>query len=318
MHELGDGFAATMTDVSVNFSKVRALESITLTIKKGSIYGILGPNGSGKSTLMRVLCGLQRASSGDTFVFGCNVLKEIDRVRRHIGLVPQKFTLYPDLSVRENLQFMARIHGLQRRERNSRIEQLLQEFSLREFSARPAGQLSGGWQKRLSTAAALLHRPALLVLDEPTSEMDPVARRETWMQLLSLAREGITIIVSTHYIDEATRCTELAYLRKSKLLVTGAVSSLLKIPELNQPDKRRVEVEFGSNIARAMEGIEELKSLEQVSFIGSKMRFVANKSVPDDDLVKAMRVHCVEPISLRDVEPNLEEVLFFLSHEEKK
>ncbi len=209
------------------FGERVAVRNVDLSVRRGEIFGCLGPNGSGKSTLMRVILGLLAPSEGVVRVLGCLVPRDCERLRPRIGYMPQRFSLYDELSVVENLEFAADIFGLPRRDRDARIEQQLTETGLDEYRRIRAASLSGGWKQRLALAAATIHEPELLVLDEPTAGVDPQSRRDFWAGLFELASAGTTVFVSTHYMDEAVRCHRLCMLTEGRRVALGTPRDLV-------------------------------------------------------------------------------------------
>jgi ABC-2 type transport system ATP-binding protein len=208
------------------FGQVTAVDNIDLTVNKACVYGFLGPNGSGKSTTIRMLCGLLTPSAGDIEVLGLRIPQQAEALKRRIGYMTQKFSLFDDLSVRENLEFMATVQELSRRDVKNRVEELLHDYRLTEQHKQLAGTMSGGQKQRLALAAAIVHKPELLFLDEPTSAVDPESRRDFWEKLFELADAGTTLLVSTHYMDEAERCHRLAILDRGALVADGTPDEL--------------------------------------------------------------------------------------------
>ena len=208
------------------FGSVTAVDSVDLEVRRGEIFGCLGPNGSGKSTLMRMLLGLLRPSSGTARVLGHAIPRDAERLRSDVGYMTQRFSLYEDLTVRENLEFAASIFGLFGRARRERVAATVAEHGLGRYERMRAAALSGGWKQRLALAAATIHAPPLLVLDEPTAGVDPQSRREFWEELFELAAGGTTVFVSTHYMDEAVRCHRLCMLRDGRRVAVGAPRAL--------------------------------------------------------------------------------------------
>ncbi len=217
--------AIDVAGLSKSFDGKRVVHDLTLKVARGQIYGFLGPNGSGKTTSIRMLCGLLKPDSGTGTCLGYDVIRETDQIKRHIGYMAQKFGLYEDLTIQENLQFTARVYGLERRQ--ARVEAALERLGLGARRHQLAGALSGGWKQRLALAACLLHEPQLLLLDEPTAGVDPKARRDFWDQIHAMAAQGITVLVSTHYMDEAERCHEIVYIAYGRLLTAGPIRQVI-------------------------------------------------------------------------------------------
>jgi len=224
------------------FGKVTAVDGVHLEVEQGHIFGFLGPNGSGKTTLIRMLCGLLRPSAGRARVLGYDSVRETEQIKHNIGYMSQQFSLYTDLSVLQNLKFYARIYGIPRAERPARIEEVIDIVGIGEYRTRLAGALSGGWKQRLALACSLVHRPRLMFLDEPTAGIDPVARRALWNLLFDLSGQGVTFFVTTHYMDEAERCSHVGYIYFSRLLVCGTPNEVKALPDVTPSGTIRLEV----------------------------------------------------------------------------
>ncbi len=208
------------------FGEKRVVNDLSMEVKRGEIYGFLGPNGSGKTTSIRMMCGLLTPDAGGGQTLGYDLLKDAAAIKREVGYMTQRFGLYEDLSIRENLDFVARVYGM--RQRRERIDQALERLGLTTRQHQLAASLSGGWKQRLALAACMLHEPRLLMLDEPTAGVDPKARRDFWDEINKLAHSGITVLVSTHYMDEAERCHRLGYIAYGRLLATGTPNELVQ------------------------------------------------------------------------------------------
>jgi len=221
-----------MTDLAIDvkglnksFGDKHVVKDFSLQVRRGEIYGFLGPNGSGKTTSIRMLCGLLKPDSGSGECLGYDVITETAAIKREVGYMTQRFSLWEDLTIRENLDFVARMYGM--RDRKSAVAATLKDLGLAQRQDQLAGTLSGGWKQRLALAACMLHRPKLLLLDEPTAGVDPQARRDFWEEIHALAAKGISVLVSTHYMDEAERCHRLAYIAYGNLLTTGTPDEVL-------------------------------------------------------------------------------------------
>jgi ABC-2 type transport system ATP-binding protein len=224
------------------FGPLVAVDDLTLTIGAGEVFGLLGPNGSGKTTTIRMLCGLMAPTSGAATVVGYDVAKQPEMVRRNIGYMSQRFGLYDDLTVLENVRFYASVYGLAGRARAERLDELLDELGLRDRAGQLAGTLSGGWKQRLALACSTAHRPRMLFLDEPTAGVDPAARRTFWQLIYQLARRGTTILVTTHYMDEAERCQRIAFLSRGRLIALGTADEITA--HFGQPSIEDVFIEL--------------------------------------------------------------------------
>ena len=206
------------------FAGKLAVRDVSIRVQQGEIFGFLGPNGSGKTTCIRMLCGLLTPDAGSGTCLGFDVRTQTRSIKREVGYMPQRFGFYEDLSIRENLEFIAAVYEM--KNRKSAVDAALQQLGLVQRQKQLAGALSGGWKQRMALAACLLHRPRLLLLDEPTAGVDPKARRDFWDQIKALSEQGVTVLVSTHYMDEAERCTRLAYIAYGKLLAEGTPTEL--------------------------------------------------------------------------------------------
>lgn len=266
-------YSSTMSELAVhtqklckNFGDVTAVDNVDLQIPRGEIYGFLGPNGSGKTTIIRMLCGLLTPSSGSASILGLSVPEQAEALRQKIGYMTQKFSLYDDLTVEENMYFIAKIYGLRRSAARKRIPHLLQRYALSDMQKRRAGAMSGGQRQRLALATATIHQPTMLFLDEPTSAVDPENRRDFWEKLFDLSDQGTTILVSTHYMDEAERCHQLAILDLGQLKTQGTPKNLM-----NELSGRVLEVE-GENLRQVKDDILQLAPIQSVAQQGLKLR----------------------------------------------
>ncbi|WP_392486080.1 ABC transporter ATP-binding protein [Haloimpatiens sp. FM7315] len=225
--------AIEIKGLTKKFGDFKAVDNISFNVPKGKIYGFLGPNGSGKSTTIRMLCGVLTPTEGTAYVLGYDIRKEREKVKSKIGYMSQKFSLYEDLTVDENLNFYAGIYGLNKKERDIRKKYIITMAGLQGREKNITKNLSGGWKQRLALGCALIHNPEILILDEPTAGVDPVSRRIFWEMIYTLASEGITILVTTHYMDEAESCDILAFIFNSKLMTVGTPEELIKKERVN-------------------------------------------------------------------------------------
>lgn len=239
-----------------SFGQKTVVKNLDMQVAKGEIYGFLGPNGSGKTTFIRMLCGLLRPDSGTGVCLGYDIRKESHRIKPLVGYMSQRFSLYEDLTVRENLDFMARIYKIRKRKRS--VDACIERVGIGPFAGQLAGGLSGGWKQRLSLAACILHEPRLLLLDEPTAGVDPGARRDFWDQVHELASEGITALISTHYMDEAERCKRLAYIAYGDLLASGKVEELIENSGLSTWSVSGGDMDELAKLLRPLAGVDQV------------------------------------------------------------
>src|SRR3954451_7983012 len=224
------------------FGHFTAVDHVTFSVGKGSIFGFLGPNGSGKSTVIRMLCGILEPTEGTARIGGHDVVKDTESIKGMIGYMSQKFSLYDELTANENLIFSGKLYGLSGRALSQRRDELVAITHLQPYLGRRAALLSGGWRQRLAMACSLMHKPTVLFLDEPTAGIDPVARRELWDLLFEFAGQGMTLFVTTHYMDEAERCSHVGYIYMAKLIVCGVPDDLKTLPQVNPGGTRRLDV----------------------------------------------------------------------------
>jgi len=296
-------YAIVARGLTRRFGTTLAVDGADLSVPRGEIYGFLGPNGSGKSTTIRMLCGLLRPSAGSVTVLGLEVPRQAEQLRRLIGYMTQRFSLWEDLSARENLHFLARIYTLGRLRARQRIDAVVEEFHLGAFLDRPAATLSGGQKQRLALAAATLHEPPLLMLDEPTSAVDPQSRRDFWESLFALTARGSTILVSTHYMDEAERCHQLAILDLGRVVAQGSPRQLMADLPLHV-----VEIET-EQIADARAALRTLAGLRSVAQLGLRLHALIDRDAADPvEGVRALLAARGLTAQVQEAAPSLEDV----------
>ena len=300
----------TMRACSIQFGKFRAIDRVGFDVHAGEVFGLLGPNGSGKTTLIRALCGLLNFCEGEASVFGLNVRTQAEKIREQVGYMSQKFSLYGDLTVQENMDFYCGIYGLNRTQAKERQAELVELTGLAPYRTRSASKLSGGWKQRLAMVCSLMHRPRLVFLDEPTAGVDPVARRELWDLLFQLASEGITLVVTTHYMDEAERCGRIGYLYLSHLLALGTPKELKNLPTITPAGSNRWEIRGGVS-AEILAKLKSRPGIHEATIFGQAVHALIDDDVSLDDLK-------MEGLVIQAADANLEDVFVTLARQASK
>ena len=294
------------------FGAFTAVDHISFRVRTGQIFGFLGPNGAGKSTTIRMLAGILPPTSGNGRVSGFDMRSERRHIKQVIGYMSQKFSLYDELTVRENLIFAGKLYGLSGRELNQRRDEMIATTHLEPYIGRRAAQLSGGWRQRLAMACSLMHKPSVLFLDEPTAGIDPVARRELWDLLFEFAGKGMTLFVTTHYMDEAERCDHVGYIYMSKLIVCGEPDELKKMPEVNPPGTRRLDVTC-DHVTTALHAMHEMRGVRSATVFGQSMHLLVDESVKRAQIDEQLRKVGVGHSEIHEIGPSLEDVFVELS-----
>ena len=294
------------------FGNFTAVDHVSFSVARGSIFGFLGPNGSGKSTVIRMLCGILEPSEGSARIAGHDIEREGDATKEMIGYMSQKFSLYDELTVNENLVFSGKLYSLRGRELKQRREELIALTHLEPYLDRRASLLSGGWRQRLAMACALMHKPTVLFLDEPTAGIDPVARRELWDLLFEFAGQGMTLFVTTHYMDEAERCSHVGYIYMAKLIVCGEPDDLKQLPEITPPGTRRLDVTC-DHVTVALRAMREVKGVLNATVFGQSMHLLVDETVRPDDIDAKLRSVGIARPEIHDIGPSLEDVFVTLT-----
>jgi len=290
-----------VTGLTKVFGHKTVVDHIDMRVSRGEIYGFLGPNGSGKTTFIRMLCGLLRPDDGSGTCLGFDVREQAELIKPHVGYMSQRFSLYEDMTVRENLEFIARMYGVANR--RQAVDATIGRMNLGRFANQLAGTLSGGWKQRLALSGCMIHEPKLLLLDEPTAGVDPMARRDFWDEVHKLAGEGITALISTHYMDEAERCHRLAYIAYGHLLATGTVAAIVASEGLTTYEIA------GPELYGLIDKLRGLPGVEQVVAFGVTLH-VSGRDGPA--LEKSLAPYANPPLVLQKIPPNLEEVFISL------
>jgi ABC-2 type transport system ATP-binding protein len=295
------------------FGDFAAVNDVSFTVARGEIFGFLGPNGSGKTTVIKMLTGLLPLSGGEATVEGLNVRTDAERVRQHIGYMSQNFSLYPDLTVTENLTFYGRIYGLRPDRLKKRMDDIVQMNGLDPYLNRQASQLSGGWKQRLALGCAMLHQPKLLFLDEPTAGIDPVARRQLWDLLFDLSAHGITFFVTTHYMDEAERCSHVAYIYFGKLIADGTPNSLRELPDVTPAGTIRVEITT-PEVTRALKYARQIPGIRNATIFGQSIHALIEDHFDLEELREQLLRKGISVAEIRPLAPTLEDVFVELTY----
>lgn len=300
--------AIEVQGLTKRFGQFTAVDKVDMVIPREAVYGFLGPNGSGKTTAIRMMCGLLEPSAGEIEVLGMKIPEQTRQIRREVGYMTQKFSLYSDLTILQNMQFMAQIMGVERSKRKGRVHDLLERFNLSRFVNRPAGALSGGQKRRLALAAAVIHNPKLLLLDEPTSEVDPNTRREFWDELFIMCEGGTTVLVTTHLMDEAERCHQLAILHEGQKVADGT-------PEILKANLgSKIFKVDGPDIASARYVLKGLSEVLTTTRIGLSLRVMLRPGEIKDEAWLAEKM-CGCNLTIKTGEPSMEDVFVMVTQD---
>ena len=307
-----DEYVIRTQNLSRNFGSLVAVRDVSLQVKRGEIFGVLGPNGAGKSTTIRMLCGILDPSSGSGSVVGFDIARESEQIKQRIGYMTQRFSLYEDLTVEENLRFYAGIYGLSRAKRKGRIDQVIEQGGLVDRRSQIAGTLSGGWKQRVALACSTIHEPPLLFLDEPTAGVDPVSRRQFWNQIHRVSAQGTTVLVTTHYMDEAERCHRLAFIFRGEVIAVGTPQEVVAARGLTV-----FEVECADTL-RAADALSQHAEVDEVTFLGGVMRVALRGAAePEAFLRSVLAAAAIEIEQLRLSRANVEDAFVSLVRAEQ-
>jgi ABC-type multidrug transport system ATPase subunit len=295
------------------FGDFVAVNGVSFRVEKGEIFGFLGPNGSGKTTVIKMLTGLLPLSGGQAFVQGIDVRKDAETVRENIGYMSQNFSLYSDLTVLENLKFYGRIYGLSPDRLRQRMDDIIQLNGLGPYINRLSAQLSGGWKQRLALGCAMLHEPKLIFLDEPTAGIDPVARRQLWDLLFELSGHGITFFVTTHYMDEAERCSHVAYIYYGRIIADGTPNELKQLPEVTPAGSYRVEITT-PEVTRALRIARTISGIKSATIFGESIHALIDDHFDLEHLREQLEKSGIVVAEIRPLGPSLEDVFVELTY----
>ncbi|EGF89217.1 ABC transporter family protein [Asticcacaulis biprosthecium C19] len=301
MTKAGDNLAIDVRGLTKTFGKRKAVDSVDIAMPRGQVWGFLGPNGSGKTTTIRMLCGLLRPDAGQGTCLGYDILKHSREIKRQVGYMTQKFSYWEDLTIRENLEFVANLYDIANKKQV--VDDTLEQLGLTTRQKQLAGTLSGGWKQRLALAACTLHSPKMLMLDEPTAGVDPQARRDFWDQIHRLSAQGLTVLVSTHYMDEAERCDQIVYIAYGKLMAQGRVEDIIDQSGLY------TFVAEGTGVRELMERLRNKTGADHVAYFGNALHVSGGNL---DALTALIKGEQVVGIIWHQARPSLEDVFIHL------
>lgn len=305
-------FAINVVHLNKSFGDVQVLYDLSFSVEKGSIFGFLGPNGSGKSTTIKILCGLLEFSSGSASILGLDVKTQMDHVRQKIGYMSQQFGLYGDLTVLQNLKFYGGLYGIEGKQFEKRVNEIAALTKIGPYLNQKARFLSGGWKQRLALGCAIIHEPPVIFLDEPTAGIDPVARRDLWDLLFDLSSQGITLFVTTHYMDEAERCNKVAYIYRGQLIAYGTNAELRRLPAVTPEGTRRLEIACDP-IMTAYRLLSQQSGILDVTIFGSNIHVLASNALSDEQLLALLKTHQISVEHFVPINPSLEDVFVSLT-----
>src|SRR5271169_205882 len=306
-------YAISAENLVRRFGEFTAVNDISFRVEKGEIFGFLGPNGSGKTTIIKMLTGLLPLTEGNAWVEGLDVRKDPEGVRERIGYMSQKFSLYDDLTVIENLTFYGRVYGLSAERMKRRMDEIIQLNGLAPYLNRLAAQLSGGWKQRLALGCAMLHEPKLLFLDEPTAGIDPVARRQLWDLLFELSGQGITFFVTTHYMDEAERCSHVAYIYYGKVIADGTPAELKQLPDVQPAGTERIEITT-PQVTRALRLARHIPGIRSATIFGESIHALIEEHFSLVDLRTQLQKDGITVTDIHPLTASLEDVFVELTY----
>jgi drug efflux transport system ATP-binding protein len=299
--------AITAEHLTIRFGSFTAVNDVSFTVGEGEIFAFLGPNGSGKTTIIKALCGLLRPTAGTGTILGMDIRKDAPEIKRHVGYMSQKFGLYEDLTVEENIGFYAGVFGIHGSKAEERKQEVLNLTGIEHYLKRRAGQLSGGWKQRLALACSIIHSPQVVFLDEPTAGIDPVARRALWDLLFRLSGQGVTFFVTTHYMDEAERCGRVGYIYLSNLVAIGTVAELQRLPDANPPQTSRIQIKT-ANPSAILDSVRRIAGVREATIFGQSIH-----ALIESNQIQPLRAQLSEA-TIEAITPSLEDVFVTLTY----